>query len=181
MRVLEFDVESPLVLFAPAAVMTKRGSDSLDDPLCTADIFVGGMRDWGAQVLVKPHPVYGRDKLNDKIVERLNASGNRAVLVDSEACWQETCDLLNACDVLVSRESTMVLEAAVIGKPVITIFPSFFKSDFSFHKISIAVCSAKQLDVALKRILFDEEFVGEFEAKRLAWLQKNYGGGLNAI
>lgn len=119
LRQLGFDPARPLVLFATPSDHYLR--DNLVSPLV-----VEALGESGVQVLVRP-PLVGRSGLEGRALPenvRLDDPGDFGDFVNihmSRASDRHLADSLNAADVVVTWASTMIVDAAVFGKPVILV------------------------------------------------------------
>ncbi len=86
-------------------------------------------------------------------------------------------ELLAACDAMVTRDSTVVFEANLLGTPTVTINLTGRDDWFPYAKLGGAVGIYQREDILpqLRKVLFDEDFRRELAQKREEFLAAQVG------
>jgi len=104
------------------------------------------------QIVVKPHPLE-KGEWYRKVVEEENASG---VVVLSK--YSDTFEALYACDLLVTGFSTVITEAIILGKAVVSMHLSRSEDPTPYYKeVTLRVYREEDLVPSIRKALYDEE------------------------
>lgn len=126
-------------------------------------------RDPGVLVCVKTHPQHD-------LIERFRAMADQAGATNVRYFREHFDDLLAACDVMVSSSSTTILEAAVFGRPTISV--NFIRNEDWYPYVadgaSLGAHTPAELRDALRRILSSDE-QNELDVRRRCFLARHAG------
>jgi hypothetical protein len=143
-----------LVLFAAKHSQARRVLGTLADA-------VAGMAD--VQLAIKTHPAETPDAYAS-----LAARPNVRVLPASAPL----APLLRASRAIVTVNSTVALDAAVLGVPALVIGLPNNLSPFVDAGIMAGATTASEIDTSLRRILYDEQFREQLERARSVYLER---------
>ena len=152
---LGLDPTKKTVLFA------AQGFSLLERTTTAAALFKAMKLFPDAQVAIRLHPGEPSGAVYEKVAADL---GYSSFAVAKPSLAMSLFEALNLCDVLVTINSTVVMEAALFGKPAITLNLSGAPDLFPFAKegIAIGTYSEKQLEKALRSALYERPFVARF-------------------
>lgn len=103
-----------------------------------------------AQIVIKPHP-RENSELYEKLLEKEKM---RIVLLPKES---ETLEALYACDLLVAMSSTVITEAAILGKPAVTVRPVGEDPTPYYNEVTLRIDLGEDLAPILRKALYDEK------------------------
>jgi hypothetical protein len=111
-------------------------------------------RELGARLVIKAHP--SDPAANLALYRGLEQSGDDLVVVVPHGQYPLD-ELLAACDVMVTRDSTVVFEANLLGKPAVTINLSRWEEELPYAATggALGVYRFEDIHPALDRALFD--------------------------
>lgn len=111
-------------------------------------------RELGARLLIKAHPSDPAEAVGR--YRTLEQPGDEAVIVIPHGQYP-LAELLAACDVMVTRDSTAVFEANLMDKPVVTINLSRWEEEVPYAATggALGVYRFEDIQPALSRALFD--------------------------
>jgi len=118
-------------------------------------------------LIVKLHPYESYEELGDSL-ER-NGDGNIVVVRDINIF-----DLIDVCDLLITKWSTCALEAILLGKPVVTINLGGTPDPFPYAANHVALDVYKEEDIlpALRRVLYDRNTKEMLKESRPKFIKK---------
>lgn len=129
-------------------------------------------KSFGGQVIIRSPP--SRDEILDAEVHRRVAADSDLVIDDAALYVLTAEETIAASDVVVSFNSTMLLEAALGGKVALT--TKYIEFDQIWDKLKIPVVrnKAELLNTLMTAIRRPEEFVRRYD---IAWAAKAFGVG----
>ncbi|HYT65042.1 MAG TPA: hypothetical protein VEL51_01395 [Vicinamibacterales bacterium] len=142
--------DRPLVLFAAKEKEARRALPAL----------IAAMRAMaGVQLAIKPHPAETPD------VYRHAVSGSNNVTILSATA--PLPPLLAAARAVVTVNSTVAIDAIALGLPVVVIGLPNNLTPFVDAGVMAGATSAEEIQAALARLLYDQEFLSKFQRNRV--------------
>jgi len=142
---LKMNPDKKIILVITENLPTPKGEIFLRGVLRTLKNFPN------VQIIIKPHPGE-KGEWHNIILRDENIA---AVVLPKDA---ETFEALYACDLLVAEYSTLITEAIILGKPVVSFLPKEIV-DLTTHykKVTLRVHKEDNLAFAIHEALFDEK------------------------
>jgi hypothetical protein len=123
----------------------------------------------GVQLLVKPHPNEATDTFRQAVVEFRTTDIHLVSKSDSPYPF------LFVCDAVVTHRSSLAVEGAVLGKPVVVVNFTGTPDAFPYVASGIAAGAYEPGDVepAIRAVLYDEPTRTLMAERRATFLQEN--------
>ncbi|AKB18819.1 UDP-N-acetylglucosamine 2-epimerase [Methanosarcina sp. WWM596] len=108
-------------------------------------------------LIIKQHP--GETNYHRELINLYLIKHNLNAIVPPKD--SDTFELLNFCDLMISKDSTTVLEAVILNKPVIVLNlgKSADKRDYVKENIAIGVYDENSLKPSIEKLLFEDDFL----------------------
>jgi len=118
-------------------------------------------------LIVKLHPYERYEELGDS----LERNGDKNIVVVRDI---NIFDLIDVCDLLITKWSTCALEAILLGKPVMTINLGGTPDPFPYaaNHVALDVCREEDILPALRRILYDRNTKEMLKESRPKFIEK---------
>ncbi len=125
-----------------------------------------------ARLILKLHPADANHRLYEQAVQ----AHPRTVAISEHGQYPLT-ELLAACDAMITRDSTVVFEANLVGVPAVTINLTGRDDWFPYADLGGAVGIYRRDDIIpqLRRVLYDGEFRRQIARRRAEFLAAQVG------
>jgi CDP-glycerol glycerophosphotransferase (TagB/SpsB family) len=142
----EMKLGHPLIVW-----ISQPGHSRMED-MRTIDSFMNLLNIIPMHLFIKPHPAETDLSAYAPLAQRENVILSKDV---------DLYKLLNACDLIITKNSTTAMEAAALNKPIIVLNlggePDVI--DYVKEGIALGVYNENELPIAVKRLLEDDELL----------------------
>jgi glycosyltransferase involved in cell wall biosynthesis len=142
----EMKLGHPLIVW-----ISQPGHSRMED-MRTIDSFMNLLNIIPMHLFIKPHPAETDLSVYAPLAQRENVILSKDV---------DLYKLLNACDLIITKNSTTAMEAAALNKPIIVLNlggePDVI--DYVKEGIALGVYNENELPIAVKRLLEDDELL----------------------